>query len=179
MGLPLLCLIAVCLPHPDLCHHTHPQPRRWPLANLRYSRFRVRAADSPPVGRLPRGADAAVRNAGTPLMFLKASKEGKAGECLQHLKFSEGRGGEQASREHDERALQCINKCHVKRRMWLFHSSQTAEWRHVDEQLRTDSDSFNMENNNKQKVFLKVLSKISLFLSLKLGFEFNERLSST
>lgn len=165
MGLPLLCLIAVCLPHPDLCHHTRPQPRFWPLANLRYSRFRVRAADSPPVGRLPRGADAAVRNAGTPLMFLKASKEGKAGVCLQHLKFSEGRGGEQASREHDERAVQCINKCHVKRRMWLFHSSQTAEWRHVEEwevQLTTESNLLNLGNKNKKswKVLIKVLSKI-------------------
>jgi len=64
MGLPLLCLIAVCLPrlpHPDLCHHTHPQPQRWPLANLSYPRFRVRAADSLPIGRMPRGADVAER----------------------------------------------------------------------------------------------------------------------
>ncbi|KAJ4939073.1 hypothetical protein JOQ06_028535 [Pogonophryne albipinna] len=48
------------LPHPDLRHHTHPQPLRWPLANPSYSGFRVRAADSQPIGRLPRGADAAL-----------------------------------------------------------------------------------------------------------------------
>lgn len=95
MGLPLLCLIAVSplprLPHPDLRHHTHPQPLRWPLANPSYSGFRVRAADSQPIGRLPRGADAAmssrrdVRDPGTPLMFPRVSKEGEAAVCLQHL----------------------------------------------------------------------------------------------
>lgn len=105
MGLPLLCLIAVSLPlllHPDLRHHTHPQSLLWPLANLLYSGFRVRAADSQPTGRLPRGADVAVssrrdvRDPGTPLMFLRVSKEGAAAVCLRHLKVREGRNAAQA-----------------------------------------------------------------------------------
>lgn len=137
MGLPLLCLIAVSLPPPlhsssilTLCHHTHSLPLRWPLANPSYSGFRVRAADSQPIGRLPRGADVVVssrrdvRDPGTPLMFLRVSKEGEAAQCLQDLKFREGRNAAQAYTEHDEEAVQCINKCHVKRSMWLFHCSQ-------------------------------------------------------
>lgn len=93
MGLPLLCLIAVSLPlllHPDLRHHTHPQPLLWPLANLLYSGFRVRAADSQPTGRLPRGADVAVsskrdvRDPGTPLMFLRVSKRERL-QCVYNI----------------------------------------------------------------------------------------------
>lgn len=124
MGLPLLCLIAVSpllLSHPDLRHHTHPQPLSWPLANPSYLGFRVRAADSQPIGRLPRGVAAAVssrwdvRDPKTPLMFPRISKEGEAAVCLQHLKFREGKSDAQAYTEYDERAVQCIKKVSCKK----------------------------------------------------------------
>lgn len=143
MGLPLLCLIAVSTaplstsptPHPPFLTSATtptPQPLHWPLANPSYSGFRVRAADSQPIGRLPRGADAAVssrRDVRDP----RTQKRGEAAVCLQHLKFREGRSATQAYTEHDERAVQYINKCHIKRSVWFFHCSQTAEWRQIEE----------------------------------------------
>lgn len=77
MDLPLLCLIAVSLPPPPPSWPSPPHPPSaslWPLANPLCPGFRVRAADSQPTGRLPRGADIAtssrrdVRDPGTPLM---------------------------------------------------------------------------------------------------------------
>lgn len=131
MGLPLLCLIAVCTPtpHPDLRHHTHPRPLRWPLANPSYSGFRVRAADSQPIGRLPRGADAAV-SSGRDTRDPGTQKRREAAVCLQHLRFREGRSFAPACTEHDERVVQYINTCHIKRSVIL--SLRSNSWVKTD-----------------------------------------------
>lgn len=122
------CLPPASLHHSDLYHHTQSQPWCWPLANLSPSRFRVRAADSQPIGWLPRGMmqPRDVRDPGTPLMFLRVSKEGKARVCLQHLKFREGRSTIRDYTDHEERAGQCINKCQVKTSMTF--SQQIEPW---------------------------------------------------
>lgn len=58
-----------------------------------------------------------VRDPGTPLIFLRVSKEGQAQVCLQHLKFREGKSATRDYTEHEERAAQCINKCQVRKSM--------------------------------------------------------------
>lgn len=58
-----------------------------------------------------------VRDPGTPLIFLRVSKKGKARVCLQHLKFREGRSATRDYTKHEEREMQSINKCQVRKCM--------------------------------------------------------------
>lgn len=154
MGLPLLCLIAHPPPPLVLTSATTPTLSLcWPLANPWRTEFRVRAADSQPNGRLPRGADA-VETSETPgplWCSWELPKKERAAVCVYNvldlIRFREGRSDARACTERDERAVQCINKCRINRRMPFFYWTQQKKNKRVMCKVQESLSKYNQEES--------------------------------
>ena len=80
-------------------------------------------------------------------------KRGERPQCVYSI-LNLGQEGAQAYTEHDEGAVQCINKCHIKRSVWFFHCRLTAEWTQKKCALMPFSGAVQEVNRRLSLVFL-------------------------